>query len=395
MKNQWTNYYTGFVKVRANGKGTERLINSLTRQGISIWEVYRLEHDVLVFHMDVADLSKLRQIVRKSDCKVTFLQGKGLPFLWKRVLKNSGFLVGILAFLLCIFVLSNMVWGIEIQNAKPETEHMIRKELDRMGVKIGKLQFNMDDVDTIQRKLADRIEALTWVGVELKGTTFHFQVVEKQQPEKLKATSPQHLVAKKKAIITHMFVEKGKTIVKVHDYVGKGQLLVSGIIGTEKNPEIVPAKGIIKGQTWYKAVVVVPLKTKFSVYNGAEQTRHYMNIWNFSIPVWGFKKPDYLNYEEETTVRPLYFLQWKLPISYKERIWRSKEVITRLYTEKEAIVEGRKMAKRKLENQLEDDAKIIGEKILHETVDNGKVTLSIHYQVIEDIATGQPIIQGD
>ena len=86
----------------------------------------------------MADLFKLRQIVRKSDCKVNFLQGKGFPFLWKRVLKNSGFLVGIMAFLLCIFVLSNMVWGIEVQNAKPETEHMIRKELDRMGVKIGK-----------------------------------------------------------------------------------------------------------------------------------------------------------------------------------------------------------------------------------------------------------------
>ena len=83
--------------------------------------------------MDVADITKLRQIVRKSDCKVTFLQGKGLPFLWKRVLKNSGFLVGIVAFLLCIFVLSNMVWGIEVHNAKPETEHTIRKELRSNG----------------------------------------------------------------------------------------------------------------------------------------------------------------------------------------------------------------------------------------------------------------------
>ena len=58
-----------------------------------------------------------------------------------------------------------------------------------MGVKIGKFQFNMDDVDTIQRKLSDRIEVLTWVGVELKGTTYHFQVVEKQQPEKVEATT--------------------------------------------------------------------------------------------------------------------------------------------------------------------------------------------------------------
>lgn len=395
MKNQWTNYYTGYVQVKAFGKGTERLINNLTRRGITVWDVKRAGNDVLVFNMDIADISKLRQIVRKSDCKVSFIQGKGIPFLWKRTLRNSGFLVGIFAFLFCIFILSNMVWGIEIHNAKPETEHRIRKELDRMGVKVGKLQFNVDDVDTIQSKLSDRIEELTWVGVELKGTTFHFQVVEKKQPKKIEATSPQNLVAKKKAIITQMFVEKGKSIVKIHDYVGKGQLLVSGIIGSETKPEVIPAKGIIKGQTWYKGTVEVPLKTKFSVFDGDEATQHYLRLWRLSIPIWGFKRSDYPDYEEEITERPLHFLQWELPIFYKEITRRSKEEITRLYTEKEAIEKGRKMARKNLEKELDTNAEIIGEKILRETIDNGKVNLSIHYQVIEDIAVGQPIIQGE
>ena len=39
--------------------------------------------------------------------------------------------------------------------------------------------------------------------------------------------------------------------------------------------------------------------------------------------------------------------------------------------------------------------KSLEKKFCTETIDNGKVTLSIHYQVIEDIAIGQPIIQGD
>ncbi|MDQ7864115.1 sporulation protein YqfD [Peribacillus frigoritolerans] len=47
------------------------------------------------------------------------------------------------------------------------------------------MQFFVDDVDTIQRKLSDRIGALTWVGVELKGTTYHFRVVEKRQPKEV------------------------------------------------------------------------------------------------------------------------------------------------------------------------------------------------------------------
>ncbi|MCK1991553.1 sporulation protein YqfD [Peribacillus muralis] len=395
MKNQWTNYYTGYVKVKARGKGAERLINMLTRRGLHIWDVKRVGSETLIFHMDFRDIPKLRQVMRKSDCKVKFMQGKGVPFLMKRVMNNSGFLVGLIAFLLCIFVLSNMVWGIEVKDAKPATEHAIRKELDKMGVKIGKVQFFVDDVDTIQRKLSDRIGALTWVGVELKGTTYHFRVVEKRQPKEIEKTSPQNLVASKKAIIAHMFVEKGQSKVNVNDYVGKGQLLVSGLIGKEDKQEIVSAQGVIKGKTWYNAEVKIPMKTKFSVLNGNETNKHYLKMGDFSLPVWGFGDPGYNKQEKETTIRPFHFLQWELPISYKQVTLRSKEDIVRSYTREEAVKEGRKMAKAELNKHLDEEDEIVEEKILHESMENGKVKLSIHYQVIEDIAIGQPIIQGD
>ncbi|MFJ7637251.1 sporulation protein YqfD [Peribacillus sp. NPDC097206] len=395
MKNQWTNYYTGYVKVKAYGRGTERLINMLTRRGLHIWDVKRVGSESLIFHMDFREISKLRQVLRKSDCKVKFLQGRGFPFLMKRVMKNSGFLAGLIAFLICIFVLSNMVWGIEVKGAKPETEHAIRKELDKMGVKIGKVQFLVDDVDTIQRKLSDRIGALTWVGVELKGTTYHFQVVEKRQPKEIEKTSSRNLVASKKAVITNMFIEKGQPKVNVHDYVSKGQLLVSGLIGKEDKPEIVSAQGKVMGQTWYKANVEVPLKTNFSVYNGNETSKHYIKVSSLSIPIWGFKDPGYKKQEKESTDRPFHFLQWELPISYKVETLRSKDDIVRSYTKEEAIKEGKKMAQADLRKLLEEEDQIIGEKVLHESMENGKVKLSIHYQVIEDIAVGQPIIQGD
>jgi similar to stage IV sporulation protein len=94
-------------------------------------------------------------------------------------------------------------------------------------------------------------------------------------------------------------------------------------------------------------------------------------------------------------VRPFHFLQWELPISYKVVTLRSKDDIVRSYTKEEAIKEGKKMARADLQKLLDEEDEIVGEKILHESIENGKVKLSIHYQVIEDIAIGQPIIQGD
>jgi similar to stage IV sporulation protein len=395
MKNQWTNFYTGYVKVKAYGRGPERLINALIRQGIHVWDVKRSGPDAIVFCLDLKEVQALRKLVRTSDCKVTFIQGRGAPFLVKRMFKNSGFLAGSIAFLICIFILSNMIWKIEVHNAKPSTEYDIRKELNNMGVKIGKIQFLVDDVETIQKKLSDNISAVTWIGVELKGTTYHFQVVEKKQPKEAKKTSPRNLIATKKAVITDMFVEKGQPKIKVNDYVNKGQLLVSGLIGRDDNPKIVGAKGVIMGETWYKSSVEVPLETKFSVFNGDENTSHNLSLWSLSIPFWGFKDPKYKQYETDVTERPFHFLQWELPIGYKTITKRSKQEIIRDYSLEDAKQEAVKMARADLKKHLSGEARIIGEKILHESHDNGKVKLTIHYQVIENIATGQPIIQGD
>ncbi|PLT34659.1 sporulation protein YqfD [Bacillus sp. V5-8f] len=395
MKNQWTNFYTGYVIVKANGKGTERLMNALVRKGIHVWDVKRAGTESLVFCIDLKEVPKLRETVRGTDCKVTFVRGKGGPFLLKRLLKNSGFLAGSIAFFICIFVLSNMVWGIKVHNANPETEYAIRKELDKMGIKIGKVQFMLDDVDTIQRKLSDNVSALTWIGVELKGTTYHFQVVEKKQPKEEKQLSPQNLVAKKKATIVDMFVEKGQPMIKVNDNVYKGQLLVSGLIGKEDNLKAVAAKGVILGETWYNSIVEVPLKSNFSVFTGDEKTKHFISFGNISIPVWGFKDPGYKKFENDKTVRPFHFLKWELPIAYTTETIRSKQDIVREYSPAQAHKEASKMARGNLEKQLPADAKINKEKILHTTNENGKVKLIILYQVIENIAAEQPIIQGD
>ena len=80
MKNQWTNYYTGYVKVKAYGQGPERLINNFTRQGISVWDVYRLGNDALVFHMDVADLTSFGKSFVKVIVRLLFYKEKDYRF---------------------------------------------------------------------------------------------------------------------------------------------------------------------------------------------------------------------------------------------------------------------------------------------------------------------------
>ncbi|MCM3237044.1 sporulation protein YqfD [Heyndrickxia oleronia] len=395
MKNLWITFFGGKIQVKVEGKGVERLINQLTRSHLTIWNVKRQGTTAITFFMRLQDLHKLRHQSRKYDCKISFLNGQGAPFLWKRVLKNSGFFTGFLLFFIVITILSNIIWGIQIKGASPQLEHQIRKELDKLGIHIGKLQFFVDDVETIQRKLEDRIPELTWIGVELNGTTFHFQVVEKTIPEPPEKKSPQDLVATKKAVIVDTFVENGQQMVKINQYVKKGQLLVSGTIGNEHNEKQVAAIGKIYGKTWYKSTVEMPLESDFQVYTGKEKRKYSLNFGSVKVPLWGFGKIEYNEYDSEKEPHKINFIKWSLPVKYEETTVREKENVKRKYSEKQAIDAAKEKARNDLKSKIPTDAKVVDEYVLHEKVENGKVNLSIYFQVIENIAIEKPIIQGD
>lgn len=392
MKNQWLEFILGNVTVKVTGKGIERFINVLTRNGLYIWNVKRHGTETITFKMRLKDAKNIRFYARKSECRIAFLRRSGSPFILKRLIKNSGFLAGAGIFLVIILILSNMIWGIEIKGAKPATEYKIRKELDKMGVKIGKLQFMTDNVEGIQRRLTDSIKDLTWVGVELKGTTFHLQVVEKNEPNKPKTLAPQNLIAKKKAIIVSDYIEEGQKLFYNHQHVERGQLLVSGEIGQEGGaPRLVAARGVVLGETWYTSHVELPFKTNFKVYNGKEERRYALAIGKWEIPLWGFGKPDFKEYETEVSTHNIHFFKWDLPFSIVNKTLREREELTRTYTTEEAEKIALDMARKEIKTHLDEDATIKDEKILHKAVKNGKVILDIHFRIIENIAVGQPI----
>ncbi|WP_462412261.1 sporulation protein YqfD [Neobacillus sp. Marseille-QA0830] len=392
MKNQWMEFIFGNVTVKITGKGTERFINVLIRNGYHLWNVKRHGTETITFRMRLDDAKKIRPYIRNSGLKLTFLQRNGVPFLSLRMLKNSGFIAGAAIFLVIIFLLSNVIWGIEIKGAKPETEYKIRKELDKMGVKIGKLQFSVENVEGIQRQLTNNIGDLTWVGVELNGTTYHLQVVEKNEPKKPEQLAPQNLVAKKKAVIVKHYIEDGQLMVDKNDHVEQGQLLVSGQIGQDgQNPKMVAAKGEVWGETWYKSHVELPFKTNFKVFKGNETIKHSIRFWKLELPIWGFGKPEYKEYETEVDDHRLHFLKWELPVTYVKKTIREREEFTRTYSEQEAEQIALELAKKEIKSRLDEDAIIKDEKILHKAVENGKVILDIHFKIIENIAVGLPI----
>lgn len=397
MQNRSFYFFAGIVQVLAKGRDSERMLNDCLRHGMMVLDVKRLDNGTISFFIRLKDVHAFRKAVRKHECKCTFHQRKGLPFLLKKSRKNLGFVAGAVSFVFITFLLSNMIWGIEIKGADPKTKHLIQKELDKIGIRIGTLQFLTPSYETVRNRILSEVEGIAWIGVKTEGTTFHLEVAEKKQEEKTKQSGPQHLVAAKKAVIAKMFVEKGQPLVDVHDFVKKGQILVSGIIGEGDSVRKVAAKGEIFGETWYISTVEVPLTSTFQLFTGRSKTKHFLDFLDISIPVWGFwgnEEKGYKQYVIEESRHPLKILQWELPVFYKRETIRETEHYKRKYTINEARSKAIAAGKRDLAEKLGEDIEIKGEKVLHENVENGKVRLKIHFQVIENIVKTKRV-QGD
>jgi len=395
MKNQWVSNLTGMVQVKVMGLGPERFLNECMRKGIPLKNVKKSGTNSITFTIELKDYKRIKNIPRKKEYKVYFIGRIGLPFEIRRAWKYFGFVLGIVGFLAVLFLLSNMVWRIDVKGASPEIEYKLRKELNELGVKTGASQFTLPTLQSIQKKLQDDNPLITWIGVQLNGTTFHFEVVEKHLPKPEQALRPRHIIAKEEAVISSMFVEKGKPLVTANDYVHKGQVLVSGIIGTEDHPQIVSAVGKVIGEVWREELVSIPLNTSFTVLTGEKKNRYYIGTSQHKIKFWGFDKNKFTSFEKERNAYQFKFLKWKLPLFFtKESIFESEEIV-RTYSKEEAVEVGKQTGRSDLMKKLSDDAKILQEKVLHESLDNGKVNLRIYYKVLEDITKTKTIVQGD
>lgn len=395
MKNSWTNKFSGYTRVKVVGKYTELFLNRCIHKQISIWHIRKVGEETIICYVSLEDINKLRPIVKETKVKLFFIERKGLPFLLKKMVSRSGFVVGLISFIGLLFILSNMVWNISIEGASPQVEHQLTQKVNELGIQRGKFQFMLPSVEDIQKKVTDEIDEATWIGVTLSGTTYHFRVVEQTLPQKEEPLPPRHIISKKKAIIHDIYVEQGQGKVMPNDFVNEGDMLISGFIGKEGKMEMKPAKGLVLGEIWYKSNVSLPLVNEFSTLTGQKMTKHSLTLFNLTIPIWGFGKPEFQTYEINKKSNQLKFLKWQLPIHYNQNILLEKENYTREYSEEEAIEVAITMAKNELLKKLDDTAVIKGEKVLHQTNENGKVNLMIHYQVIEDITISQPIIQGD
>ncbi|NAP01072.1 sporulation protein YqfD [Halomonas sp. MG34] len=408
MKQVQDSYLTGYVTLSVTGEKPELFFQHCTSAGITVWNVRKIAPDRCDGNLKLRDIKYIRKLNKQTNYKLKFTDRKGYPFLFRRFVRRKELLLGIILSMFLILFLSNIIWEVKITGVPKDIEEKINKQLQSDGIHPGAWIFSLKSPNEIQQKLVKDVPELLWVGVEQKGTTFSLEGVEKIIVEEEEPIGPRDLVATKKGIIKKMYVSNGLAKVQVNDYVKPGDKLVSGVINEttkednkeedkkkEEKKELVAAEGEIIATTWYEVNVTAPMETSYESLTGNKEKKFFLKTGNFHLPVWGFGTPDYKHIHREINQNKIKFLKWELPVEFVETTLNEKTYTSVERSQEEAVKAGIEQAKQELTLQLGPDAVIVSEKVLHETIENGKVKLNLYINVEENIAKAQPLTQGD
>lgn len=396
MVNFFYHWWMGYVVLTLRGNNIEEFINFAIQAHLEIWDIERIDHEQIKLKIRLKHFFRLKSILRRTGTQLHIIEKMGFPFLLRSLYRRKGLIIGVCLFFFLLYMLSSIIWKIEVTGTENISEEFVLKVAQEIGLKSGAFKRNFKDLQLVQKQLQDRIEDASWVGIRIDGVVVNIMIVEKVKPNHVQDDRPRHLIAKKKAIVQKYTAEAGKPKITRYQLVNPGDILISGIIGDETNPtkqQQVAAKGEVWGETWYDSTISIPLKQEYNRITGDFLTNYYLILGKWKIKVWGFDQTEENTmYKREYDKSYLAFFDFQLPIGLeKEKSHRlEKEIITR--SEQEAIALALDMARKKLIKDLGDGATIKNEKVLQQWVENDKVYIKVHYVVLEEITKEQPII---
>lgn len=382
------------------GPALERFINDALNRGIHISRIVWLSRNRIRLTLSVGDYFQLRPVLKGTRTKSRILEKKGLPFWWMRLRRRQFFLWGFLLFILMIFSLTSVIWSVEVEGNETVPSKEIVRLLQKEGVYIGQLKSRVPSNEEIQYRLQSGLPQVSWVGFRMEGTRAVVTVVEKKRVDEREqqGNGPIQLVARRNAMIYDIRVERGRPLVEVNEPVKKGQLLVSGWYGDPDQPDsgkLVGAKGKVMGEVWYDSTVTVPLAQKRKVYTGNREMAWFPYVGSRMIRIPFMFPESFQRYETIRTTHALQIRNRRLPFGWVEEERLEMKWVHQKLGVKQAIALGKERAREDLMAKMGEDGRILGEKILHPRVVDGKVIMKIHFDAVENIAVSQPILQGD
>lgn len=357
-------YLIGYLRITVEGYYIERFINICKSNHITIWNLKRNKDICLYLNVRISEFKNLRDVAKKTKCKIKIKNKKGMPFLLHKYKKRKIF--GILLVLIAFFIWlsSNFVWNVDIIEENGNELVNIRQDLESTGLKTGNLKSKIDKKQIINKIRLERKD-IAWIGIELKGTNAIVKIVKSdEKPEIIDENEYCSIISNKAGVITKINAQSGTANFKVGDTVKEGDTLINGWMeGKFTGIRYVHAKGEIEAKVWYTKNKKVLFNTTEKEETGNIENKYVIKFNNFKINLYKklSKFEIYDTIEAENKIR--LFSDFYLPISILKKTNKELKEEQKLYTLEETKNKGIEELQNELDNEIEDKNSIVNKNI--------------------------------
>jgi similar to stage IV sporulation protein len=392
------NFLRGYVIIKIVGGYGERLLNYAALKGIYLWDVRRIDEDVMIAKVSVRDFFGLSRLTRKTRCRLFVVRRAGFFFLIYRLKKRKALVLGAVMFIIVVYLLSSFIWNIEVVTEDPELRQAIRRDLAEWGLNEGVFKYHIDKKLYLD-KIFSKYDDIAWAEIETRGTKVIIQLVKKQLPPELEENIPCDIIASKDGIVEEIVPLRGEPVVGPGDTVSTGDILIAGRvnISSDKIPNdenntmneiLVHARGIVRARVWYQRAIRVPLIKIDNVHTGRAK-RSFKFILGHKQYDFQFGKIPYDRYDVEITdqfIFPVLIKDFRIDVvTYKEL-----EIQKKFLGVEGAVEEAEKQLL--LQLQIFKDKELVQKK-MEFVLDSEKKAIvgTLTLEVIEDIGEKRPI----
>lgn len=380
MKDKIFRIFSSSIKIKVTGRNVNNFIKRLVKSKINVVRVIPISYKEVDLIIDYNDLEKVEKLKSIYDIKIINYYGK-LKVL--KLIKKNIFIISFLILgLFIIYILSNMIFNIEVIHSNSNIVKLLEEELEKHGIKKYSFALDYSEIEKIEEEiLDDNKENLEWLEIIREGTKYIVRVEERIINRDIDDDKNYDIVARKNAVIKYITAESGEKIKEVNTYVRKGEVVISSLITKPNNEKIQSsARGKVVGEVWYTVDTEYPYAYNEVLYTGNKKKVLVFNFINKRISFFDFDK--YKSFDKNVK----YIFENNLvPISLGFEYQYETNVINEIYTYEEAKEKAIELAKKKLLDKYKNIIDISKVIVVSEEDMTSKIKLSLFITAEEDI----------
>jgi similar to stage IV sporulation protein len=279
------NLLHGVARVEIVCRYPERLLNLCASNDIELWGIKRRGEESdrdgveILAYMRVSGFRRLRTLSAEHGFEIKRVTRRGAPMAIRRLRKRYVLVAGLALCALMTRALSLFVWDIRVLGNERTPTRVIMEALRELGFSYGAFGPGVRS-EELANELILKIPELSWFAVNIRGSRADVLVRERvPKPEIVYSDSPAMVTASKSGLITKISVLEGIALVKPGDTVERGEMLVTGILGSRASGNrAVHALAEIEARTWYELSAQMPAETTEKRYTGEIKRRRAIII---------------------------------------------------------------------------------------------------------------------